>query len=610
MGGLYLSMSFMAFFRYFNTTTKKIILCLVLGFLAFISAIAIAKWHSQQDSIAIAVVAPLSHTNEVVVKRGQSIVDGVELYINQVNHHGGIAGKKIDLRVYDDKFNPKVAAKVAQEIANSNAVAVIGNYSSDTSLAAGKVYQQYKIPAVTSTATVDSITDNDWYFRTIFSNKQQAKFIANYINNVLEAETIYLISGDSSYSLNLSKNITDALQSLGKEFLSKAQINQEEDLEVVSQKIINELLELKKSGQEPDVIVFSSQAYQAAAILPSIKENKIDSFILGGDSLTSLMEAQISDDLLADSKTANSFLTGVHATAPLIFDISGEEGLKFKHKFYRRYGYVPNWIAAGYYDATGAIITAIKSNIDRDNKTFNDNNIEQERLLIRESFKQIDSPQDSDPWSTREVYFDNQGDSFSPVLLGTFNHGRFISAFTQLKTIKNIGLVFNLEDKLASGDIFYDGEDYQQKTHIIYTGIDINEISRINEKNSSYLMDFYLWFRYKGDVRPDEIEFTNFDVERLDSGERLTLGEPIIQGEERGVKFVVYHVKADFYERFDFHNYPFDVQSLSIKFHHSNLTKNRLIYVSDIVGMRDKNPKIARENFAKNHQQLMLPIQL
>ena len=72
----------MAFFRYLNTTTKKILICLVLGFLAFISAIAIAKWHSQQDSIAIAIVAPLSHANEVVVKRGQSIVDGVKLYIN------------------------------------------------------------------------------------------------------------------------------------------------------------------------------------------------------------------------------------------------------------------------------------------------------------------------------------------------------------------------------------------------------------------------------------------------------------------------------------------------------------------------------------------------
>ena len=38
-------------------------LYLVLGFMAFIYAIAFAQWNSQQDSIAIAVVAPLSNTS-------------------------------------------------------------------------------------------------------------------------------------------------------------------------------------------------------------------------------------------------------------------------------------------------------------------------------------------------------------------------------------------------------------------------------------------------------------------------------------------------------------------------------------------------------------------
>lgn len=94
-----------------------------------------------------------------------------------------------------------------------------------------------------------------------------------------------------------------------------------------------------------------------------------------------------------------------------------------------------------------------------------------------------------------------------------------------------------------------------------------------------------MWFRYQGDLNPDNIEFSNYGLERLDSGERLTIGEPIQTGEENGVKYKIYRIKADFHEKFDFHNYPFDKQHLSVKFRHTKLTRDRLIYAIDLLGM-------------------------
>ena len=585
----------MVFSKYFNTAKKKIIICLVLGFIAFASAIGLAKWNAQKDSIIIAVVAPLSNTSETLILQGQSMVDGARLYIDQVNQQGGIKGKSVKLQVYDDQYDLEVAKKVAEEIGKSQAVAVIGNYSSNNSLAAGKIYQQYKIPAITSTATADSITtDNEWYFRTIAPNKEQGKLIANYLEQVLKTPKIYLIYDNSSYSVNLAQNIENQLQYFGKELLGKWQTKEEDNVEVISQKIVDELLELKSLGQTPDAIIMVNHGYQAVPILRLIKSNNIDSLIITGDSPTTFLGTQLSHNIRNEQ---NYFFNAVQGISPLLFDISGEPALNFKNAFRETYNYVPDYIPACTYDAAGAIITAINYSMEQDNKSFTNNNIDQERLLIKEGLKQIDSPEDIIPRATREIYFDENGDSVTPVFLATFNHGEFISTFTQLKTIKNIELVFDLDDKLARGEIFYDGQKYLQKTYIVYTGIDINEITRINQKNSSYLIDFYLWFRYQGDINPDDINFTNYDVERLDSGEELTLGEPIRQGEERGVKYVVYHMKADFYERFDFHEYPFDIQNLSIRFHHNNLTKNRLIYVIDLVGMRDKNPQIALENF-------------
>lgn len=66
-------------------------------------------------------------------------VNAVTLYLNKVNAAGGIKGKKIKLRVFDDKDRPAEAKKIASEIGEGkNIVFVMGHVSSFTSLAAGK----------------------------------------------------------------------------------------------------------------------------------------------------------------------------------------------------------------------------------------------------------------------------------------------------------------------------------------------------------------------------------------------------------------------------------------------------------------------------------------
>jgi len=47
-----------------------------------------------------------------------------------------------------------------------------------------------------------------------------------------------------------------------------------------------------------------------------------------------------------------------------------------------------------------------------------------------------------------------------------------------------------------------------------------------------------------------------------------------------------YHIRAAFQSDFDFHAYPFDKQILSIEFRHADKTREQLIYISDILGMR------------------------
>ncbi|MEL6930157.1 MAG: hypothetical protein AAFO95_16190, partial [Cyanobacteria bacterium J06600_6] len=128
---------------------------------------------------------------------------------------------------------------------------------------------------------------------------------------------------------------------------------------------------------------------------------------------------------------------------------------------------------------------------------------------------------------------------------------------------------------------------YRHRTNIVYTGIDINEIRNLDEKTSSYLVDFYLWFRFQGDINADEIEFINYGTDRMDSGDKLELDAPINSESVNGIKYRVYRIKADFQEEFWFNDYPFDRQNLAVRFRHATQTREDLIYVVDVVGMRD-----------------------
>lgn len=149
--------------------------------------------------------------------------------------------------------------------------------------------------------------------------------------------------------------------------------------------------------------------------------------------------------------------------------------------------------------------------------------------------------------------------------------------------------ISNLEEQIKTGNIVQIGEQYLQKTDIVYAGIDINKVSSLDEKTSTALVDCYLWFRYKNGVYSDNIELINYGINRLDSGEKLKLGDPIKVEQEGGVNHKVYRIKAEFHEEFDFHNYPFDTQLLLVRFRHTNLTRDKLIYAIDFIGMRDKS---------------------
>ncbi len=166
-------------------------------------------------AIHIAFVGPMSGEHAQV---GQSMAQAIQLYLDSVNEQGGLTHRKIVLDIFDDQNNPNQAIKVANDIVNQNrAVAVIGHHYSACSINGGKVYKREGIPAITPASTHIEVTQgNEWYFRTVFNDNLQARFLAHYAKRILQKNTVSIIYTDEPYGSSLatlfekaSKNLID-----------------------------------------------------------------------------------------------------------------------------------------------------------------------------------------------------------------------------------------------------------------------------------------------------------------------------------------------------------------------------------------------------------------
>ena len=566
---------------------KKIVTWLILALLALTTVIVLSRCNFNQENIEIAIVAPLSDAGQTITIGGESMVKGAQLYVDQINEAGGIDGKKITLKVYNDKNDVELATKIAHKIIDSQALAVIGHFSSANSIAAGKIYQAYGIPAITGSATADEVTTwNQWYFRSTFSNSDQGLFIANYIKKILDQPKITIIDSSNIYSSDLSAIISREFTKLGGEIVNDWFLQTAQDRDA----IVNNLVAMNNQGQDPGVIVITTSRQKAATLLAKMRLYGLDYPIFGSDSLSDISLAQRFVDAPEERDEPGFFTNDIYALAPIVFDISGRAGQEFRSLYKQRFNVEPGWIAAANYDAAKILVTAIAESLN-DEEQLLSKAIERQkyyrgRYLVKESLVSLKPIETNIDNVSQDKHFNKQGEITAPPLVGVYNFGKLTSAYVQLHRILNIKLVNNLEQQIAQGKIIQVGPEYVLETHVVYTGVDINQISSIDEKTSSYLMDFYLWFRYQEDnFNPDDIEFSNYNAEAMDSGEKLTLDEPLEDKILNGFDYKLFRMKASFKEEFDFHDYPFDSQTLAVRFRHRHLTKVRLLYAVDYIGM-------------------------
>lgn len=119
----------------------------------------------------------------------------------------------------------------------------------------------------------------------------------------------------------------------------------------------------------------------------------------------------------------------------------------------------------------------------------------------------------------------------------------------------------------------------------VTVGIYLKELPEIDVKSNTYVADFYLWFRWKGELDPTKTwEFVNV----ISPGDTSKVpaytddkGDPKPDTLDDGSQYQVYHVQGRFTHPFDLKDYPFDEQDVVIEMEDADASLDTMEYVVD-----------------------------
>lgn len=169
-----------------------------------------------QDTITIALAGP---TTGPVTQYGTMQNLGAEMAAEQLNAAGGMNGKQIVTKIYDDACEPKQAVSVANRIVNDGVSFVVGHLCSSSTLPAAEIYDEEGIVMITPASTDPNLTQKGYttIFRTIGTDAQSAPTSAKYIADVIKPKHIAVLHDKQQYGQGLAEGVRDGLKAAGYE---------------------------------------------------------------------------------------------------------------------------------------------------------------------------------------------------------------------------------------------------------------------------------------------------------------------------------------------------------------------------------------------------------
>ncbi|ACB51627.1 unknown [Crocosphaera subtropica ATCC 51142] len=298
------------------------------------------------NPLKIAVVVPIGGNLNIA----KEMLRGVAQVQEKVNERGGTNGQLLQVAIVNDNNNPEIAANVAQKLVQDQSIlAVVGHNSSDATLSAGPVYQKGGLVMISPTSDAKKIsTLGDYIFRTVPSIRFQGDQLSRYLINTTNKSNVAICFDSSAeYSISLKEEFTSAIFADGGKIieiscdLANKSLN---PLDTVSQAI--------DQGADSLLLIPTVNNIGAAIDVAQANQNRL--LLLGSSALYTF-------ETLKDGQKS---VEGMVLAVP--WHPEAVEGNSFVTQARQLWGGDVNWRTAAAYDATMAIVEALKQgNSDR-----------------------------------------------------------------------------------------------------------------------------------------------------------------------------------------------------------------------------------------------------
>ena len=520
----------------------------------------------------IAVVGPIGQPS------GKAMRQGVELYREEINKQGGIDGRKLELIFRDDQNKPKQAERIALELSeNNNVLLVLGHYYDSTSKAAGKIYKKNGIPAITASAGAESVIhDNEWYFRSIPGNTGEASFVAAYIFDitaiskntpleelVLESISASIIFSKDEYGESLLKKFEEVAESYRIDLRGKWEWDYEksstEQLEFIKKKLA--------AIDEPGVIYLATHAAEGVQIITALKDEGRTYPLI----VSSALARSLFDKLKTYAKEWENpgyYSDDIFFVSPFMLALSGVKGFEFAQEFIEKYDENPGVVSACYYDAVRIALQAIKKSGIHGKK-----HIREDRRNIRKTLAGMYNNENGVKGVTGQLWFDENGGVRREYAVGRWHKQKELPTFIQYDQ-RNSNVDEILQGVLDGEAILPDGL-VLTSTRIVHVSVTDFELLNINKEKSEFSAAFQLNFHYPADFDKSLDGSVTSPLEFSNALSPIVLGDPIQENVKDEQKDKVFKVKGRFQA-----DLKSDRQELFIRFRHTRMTYDSLIYVS------------------------------
>lgn len=309
-----------------------------------------------QGNVKIGVIVPLSGPD---ASQGRKMLNGARFAADDLNSRRGHFGKRVQLLVADTRSTGDGAAEAFRKVVREGAIGIVGGYSTLEAQSITGLARTLRVPLVIPMATGndDVIMSNNFVFRNVFTDRQQAEMIAGFMKYYRRVNRmVAAVSSDprNVYSRNVVRDVTDAFRELGGEVVTVCEVSVKNRRQVMKEAV----------SLAPDAIVLPFGAAEAAACYKILREFGYAGLICGPDTWD---DPAFFKALRGLKSPGNNFYTAFFSN-----EARHTEFAAFRDKFRKKLFYYPDSCEIQTFDALNMLLIGFGNN-GTDLKRFNRN---------------------------------------------------------------------------------------------------------------------------------------------------------------------------------------------------------------------------------------------